>query len=81
MSTPRRWFRGCYLCPMPRREHDDACPFSRAIRHEPQVPGVVTLGDLRNRLLGVAWDPFGDKLRYVLSGNLSDPARRPTRVG
>lgn len=48
--VPRRWFRGCYLCPMPRREHDDACPFSRAIRHEPQVPGVVTLGDLRNRL-------------------------------
>jgi hypothetical protein len=35
---------------MPRREHDDACPFSRAIRHKPQVPGVVTLGDLRNRL-------------------------------
>ena len=39
MITPRRWFRGCYLCPMPHREHDDACPFSRAIRHEPQVPG------------------------------------------
>jgi hypothetical protein len=50
LNTPRHWFRGCYLCPMPRREHDDACPFSRAIRHKPQVPGVVTLGDLRNRL-------------------------------